>query len=431
MNLKTTGVHLLATALFLFTGSCSDKVKDTITYTANVPVYISRDEFIKTIKAGSMQELEKPGKIYLRGNFIFINELYKGIHVIDNSNPTDPKNVSFISIPGNVDIAAKGNTLYVDSFTDLVSIDITDPTKAVEVSRVADAFPNVMPPTDNNYPIAKLDDKKGIVVGWKQERVTDELNRPMPWIGPMESGSTYYYKTNDSWAGLASGISGQSAVAGSMARFTLYNDNLYALTNTQLRIFSINSTQPVLINSTWTNWQAETLFVSGQLMFAGTRQGLILYSLENPSLPKQISTFSHLYSCDPVVVEGNYAYYTMHSGNACGQSASGLGVVDISDPLKPVEVTFFTLESPNGLGIDNKRLFVCNGDKGLQVYDATNPKTIINNKIASFTNIQAYDVIPYNNVLIVIGQGGLMQYDYTDIINIKLLSTIATKKSNI
>lgn len=434
MNFRKTGVHLLAIALFLFAGSCSDKVKDAITYTANVPMYLTRSEFIKTVKAGSMQELEKPGKIFLRGNFIFINELYKGIHVIDNTNPADPKNVSFITIPGNVDIAAKGNTLYADSFTDLVTIDITDPTKATEITRVADAFPNVMPPTDNNYPIAKLDPTKGIVVGWKQEKVTTELNNTVyPWLGMLglSSSSTFYTKTDNSWAGAATGISGQSAVTGSMARFALYNDNLYALTNTQMKIFSIITAQPVLINSTWTSWQAETLFVSGQLMFAGTRQGLIIYSLENPSLPKQISTYSHLYSCDPVVVEGNYAYYTMRSGNACGQRISGLGVVDISDPLKPVELSFFALESPNGLGIDNKRLFVCNGDKGLLVYDATNPRTIISNKIAGFTNIQAYDVIPYNNVLIVIGQGGLMQYDYTNITNIKLLSTIATKKGNV
>lgn len=244
MNFRRTGVHLIATALLLFTSSCSDKVKDTITYTANFPIYMNRNEFIKTVKPGSMQELEKPGKIFLRGNFIFINELYKGIHVIDNSNPANPKNVSFISIPGNVDISAKGNTLYADSFTDLVSIDITDPTQAAEISRVADAFPNVMPPTDNNYPITKLDQTKGIVVGWTQGKITEEINRPVQWVGPMDLvGASFYSKTDASWAGVASGISGQSAVAGSMARFALYNDNLYALTNTQMKIFSISSVQ--------------------------------------------------------------------------------------------------------------------------------------------------------------------------------------------
>jgi hypothetical protein len=211
-----------------------------------------------------------------------------------------------------------------------------------------------------------------------------------------------------------------------MASFAIYNNILYTLTNSQMKIFSIANTQPVLINSTWTNWQSQTLFISGQLMFAGTRQGLLIYSLANPSLPLQVAAYNHLYSCDPVVVEGNYAYYTMLSGNSCGQATSGVGVVDISDPTKPTEVNFFALASPNGIGVDNKRLFVCNGNNGLNIYNAANPTTIVSNKLASFTNIQAYDVIPNNNVLIVIGKGGLMQYDYTDITNIKLLSTILT-----
>ena len=427
MNLKTKGVHLIAIALLLFAGSCTDKVKDTITYTANLPVYMTRAEFIKTVKAGSMQNLSKPGKIFLNGNFIFINELYKGIHIIDNTNPASPKNVAFITIPGNVDIAVSGTTLYADSFTDLVALDITDPTKAVEVSRVANAFPNVMPPTNNVYPIKNVDTTKGIVINWTQQKITEDVTTPIYWLAPMGLATAVFYdKANSSWSSTASGATNNSALAGSMASFAIYNNMLYALTNSQIKIFSIANTQPVLINSTWTGWQAETLFISGQLMFAGTRQGLLIYNLSNPSLPLQVAAYNHLYSCDPVVVEGNYAYYTMLSGNSCGQATSGVGLVDISDPTKPTEVNFFALATPNGIGIDNKRLFVCNGDNGLIIYNATNPTAIASSRLASFTNIQAYDVIPYNNILIVIGKGGLMQYDYSDITNIKLLSTIIT-----
>lgn len=433
MNLKNKGVQFIAVALLLLTGSCSDKVKDTVSYTANVPVYQPRTEFVKSVKTGTKQDLVKPGKIFLRGNYIFINELYKGIHVINNTNPASPQNVAFISVPGNVDIAISGNILYADSFTDLVALDITDPTKAVEVGRVENTFPNVMPPTNNTYPVNEMDATKGVVVGWTQKKVTQDLNAPNPNIYYVDflglSSSTYYAKPSNSWTGTTtSGISGQSAVAGSMARFAIYSDKLYALTNSQMKIFSISNPLPVQVNNIWTSWQAETLFVSEGLMFAGTRQGLIIFSLSNPALPTQLSTYSHLYSCDPVVVEGSYAYYTMHSGNACGQSASGMGVVDISNPLKPVELSFYNLTSPMGLGIDNGKLFVGNGTNGLNIYDASNPTTIVSNKIASFTNINAYDVIPFNNVLLVIGDGGLMQYDYSDITNIKLLSTIATVK---
>ena len=264
------------------------------------------------------------------------------------------------------------------------------------------------------------------MIGWKQERVTEDVNKPYYYVGYMYSSSSLYTKDNGSWATSSiagTGATSQAAITGSLARFAIYGDNLYALTNSQMKVFSINGA-PALINSAWTNWQAETLFISGNLMFAGTRSGLIIYSLTTPSAPKQISTFNHLYSCDPVVVEGNKAYYTMRSGNNCGQSVSGMGVVDITDPTKPVELSFFALSSPNGLGIDNNRLFVCDGNNGLKVFDATNPLKLLENQIATFSTVQATDVIPYNNILILIGQTGLKQYDYTDIHNIKLISTI-------
>ena len=46
-----------------------------------------------------------PGKICVKGNIIFLNDLDKGVHVIDNSNPAQPRKIAFINIPGNEDIA--------------------------------------------------------------------------------------------------------------------------------------------------------------------------------------------------------------------------------------------------------------------------------------------------------------------------------------
>ena len=64
------------------------------------------------------------------GNYIFLNEVNKGVHIIDNSNPAKPSIKAFINIPGNVDIAVKGSTLYADLFADLVVVDISNPLDA-------------------------------------------------------------------------------------------------------------------------------------------------------------------------------------------------------------------------------------------------------------------------------------------------------------
>ena len=82
--------------------------------------------------------------------------------------------------------------------------------------------------------------------------------------------------------------------------------------------------------------------------------------------------------------------------------------------------------NPKGLGIDNGTLFVC--DKGLRVFDAKDPLTLLANELAHFKEMDGLDVIPYNNVLMMIADDGIYQYDYTDVTKIKLLSVLPIGK---
>src|SRR5215213_4433485 len=116
---------LLLAAPIFFTSCIKDKC--TRTYTFYEPVYKTPAEVRANIKSNAARAVERPGKLFIRGNYIFLNETDRGIHIIDNTNHSAPKNVAFIDIPGNVDVAVKGNTLYADSYVDLVTLDITDP----------------------------------------------------------------------------------------------------------------------------------------------------------------------------------------------------------------------------------------------------------------------------------------------------------------
>ena len=82
------------------------------------------------------------------------------------------------------------------------------------------------------------------------------------------------------------------------------------------------------------------------------------------------------------------------------------------------------MTNPKGLGIDDKKLFICDSQDGLKVYDAQDVMTIGEHQVAHFSDIHAFDVIPYNNRLLMIGSDGLYQYDYSNINNISLLSRI-------
>ncbi len=78
---------------------------------------------------------------------------------------------------------------------------------------------------------------------------------------------------------------------------------------------------------------------------------------------------------------------------------------------------------PYGLGIDNGKLFVSEGEFGLKIMDATDPLNI--KLIDHIKDIKTFDVIPFNGVLMVTGESGINQYDYSNIHNLKHLSTIS------
>tara|TARA_R110000751_G_scaffold22099_2_gene62586 strand:- start:1416 stop:1868 length:453 start_codon:yes stop_codon:yes gene_type:complete len=148
---------------------------------------------------------------------------------------------------------------------------------------------------------------------------------------------------------------------------------------------------------------------------------MYIYSIENPQKPEFISEFRHGTACDPVVVDGDYAYVTLKGGNFCGTAESGLYVVDVSNLENPELKVIYPMVGPNGLGIKGDTLFVCDGTAGLKVYDKSNAPNI--SLINTFEDIVAYDVIPLSSSLLMIGEGTLYQYEYVNN-DIRLLSTL-------
>ncbi|MFT6203825.1 MAG: hypothetical protein ACI9V1_001721 [Spirosomataceae bacterium] len=81
------------------------------------------------------------------------------------------------------------------------------------------------------------------------------------------------------------------------------------------------------------------------------------------------------------------------------------------------------MENPHGLGIDNGKLFICEGKFRLKSLDASNVNDI---KVQQhIKNINAFDVIPLSgNLLLMVGEDGFYQYDYSDPKNLRQLSKI-------
>jgi hypothetical protein len=201
-----------------------------------------------------------------------------------------------------------------------------------------------------------------------------------------------------------------SGQGGSLARFTISNGHLYTVDNQTLRVFDITDEKnPIFIKNLNIGWGIETIFPRGNTLFIGSQTGMVIYDISTPNNPIYYSFFSHIYSCDPVVVEGDYAYVTLSVSSSCSRGVNELQVINISNLQSPQLVATYPMINPKGLGIDNGKLFVC--DAGLKVYDASNPTDL---KLLQTFDVQANDVIPYDGLLLLIGDNGFYQYDYSD-----------------
>jgi hypothetical protein len=425
--MKTVKILLCMSIAALIFAGCKEKVTDR--YKVNSPVYMTRTEFKKAVKVGTSTDISQPGKIYFKDNIIFINESLKGIHVIDNSNPAAPVFVAFISIPGNVDMAIKDSILFADSFVDLVALNISNINDIREVGRVDSIFPYTLPPVNegNDLPFGTIDGSKGIVVGWETKEVSvDVASQQVQY--PFYYGGMAFESLSTSAANKVTYTGNGSTtmsvgISGSMARFTISGNFLYTVDKYNLRAFDIDElSKPLLVSDQSIGWNIETVFQYNSKLFFGTQTGMIIYDISSPSNPTYLSSYTHMKSCDPVVVDGDYAYVTLRSGNLCGEATSQLDIINVSDVQNPKWEQSYPMQEPYGLGIDSKTLFVCDGTAGLKVFKADDPKNLV--KIAWFSDVNALDVIPYKGVLMMIGSDGLTQYDYSGSSGLSLLSKI-------
>lgn len=217
-----------------------------------------------------------------------------------------------------------------------------------------------------------------------------------------------------------------SGLGGSLNQFVIAGPNsnyLYSGYENTITVFDIsNANQAQAVTEIQTSMTIETVHNMGDHLYIGAPTGMIVYDISSPESPAYVGEFQHIRACDPVVAQDNYAYVTLRGGRDCGGTLNQLLVLDITDKTNPVLVNEIDLSGPYGLGIDDDLLFVCDGDEGLLVYDATDPINVV--QIAQFPDIKAYDVIPVNGLLILKGENELRQYKYNGPESIEEISTI-------
>lgn len=422
---------LFSAIAFLLNGCIKDKV--TTTLIAYEPVYKSKTEVLQEIKSSAGTSLKQTGKIALYGNYIFINEVNKGVHIIDNSNPAAPRNIAFINIPGNIDIAVRNGMLYADIYTDLLTIDITD-INNVTVRKVSN---NIFP--ERVYTGNFVADQTRYIVDWIKHETTEEREikqiRDNVNMGLWMEGDALFQSGNSSGGPTAANSGTKSnSIGGSMARFTLVNDYLYTVGRSSLSAFDVsNAADPLLQSVTPLGWDIETIYPLNNKLFIGSRTGMFIYNIDNPASPARLGDFSHACFNDPVIANDHYAFVTLRAtteeSNCWGitqPQQSQMDIIDINDLTRPMLIQTYSMEEPMGLTLDGNHLFVCDGKGGLKIYNAGNVNDL--QLLHTISDIEPFDVINWNSRLLVVAKEGFVQYDYSNISNVRKLSTIAVEK---
>lgn len=393
-------------------------------YQIYTPIIETTTSLRAKVKSTAGIDVANAGKLFVIGNYVFLNEKEKGIHVIDNTNPAKPINKAFLVIPGNTDLWVDNNVLYANCYTDFLAINIADINNIVTTKVIEDIFLDIR--FINGYSTAQ----GSVITGWNVRDTSMEVEIA-EGQGIWSNGK---YITNN-WNGgiwLSGGPATTSnptgsqnsstGKAGSMSRFTVVNNYLYAVSNSTLNAINIsNATQPTVANKLSVGWNIETIYPFKDKLFIGSQTGMFIYSLSNPTQPTYISGFSHARLCDPVIADDDYAYITLHAGTFCQGTQNELDIVKISNLASPTLVKQVNLTKPQGLSKDGNVLFVCDDDAGIRVFNAADPENPI--LLQTIPLNAAYDIICNNRVAMVSAKDGLHQYNYSNINNIVKLSS--------
>lgn len=452
-------ISLLLGFVSIWMTSCNDsKCTKEKVYTKVCPVYKTNDEVLADVASASPRDLKNPGKIFFWNNYIFVSETNEGVHIINNSDPMNPVNEAFITIPGNMDIAVQNNVLYADMYADIISLDIRNLQNVTVMGHIPNIFrvySTTLGPINGGISFAGDDrvvvdyettEVKELVDGdcqgqswdwnWQGILSDEEMQNGCfvenngggggMWGGPfiLEDMVTTTGGVQPNFAGGADASTGGQRTtnsnspqgqAGSMARFTIRNNILYVIDYESLKVVDISDPSNMNeLNATYVGWAIETVFPYENNLFIGANAGMYIYSISDPVNPTFISMYTHINACDPVVVQDDIAYVTLRSGTACQNFTNQLEVIDVSVLTNPTILTTYEMFNPHGLGVDQDMLFICDGDDGLKVYDKSDIYAITDNQIDHFKQINAFDVIPAGQNLIMTGADGIYQYEYAN-----------------
>jgi hypothetical protein len=374
-----------------------------------VPQFMERNEFYNSLKMQAAQEVAAPGKFILYNNYMLLQDIYRGIHIVDVSNIASPKKIGFIPAGNAHDFAMKDNYLYLDCNSDLVTLNLSD----INNIKVAQIQANVF----NNFGNPNSNGNNQIFTGYKY----------VDTVIIEDVAQNYYYNkvgifntmevASGTVMNMASSSGGSTtSVGGSMARFCIVGNYMYTVDASKLITFNIqNGAQPSTGSTSNLGWQIETVYPMKDKLFIGSASGMFIYSIANPATPQAQGTFTHATVCDPVIADDNYAYVTLRNGTQCRGFINQLDIVNISDVNNPTLVKSYNLTNPHGLSKKDNTLYICDGKDGLRLMNVSDVHAATTTKTIAMA--ETFDVIASGDKAFVSAKDGIHLMDISSTTN--------------
>ena len=200
-----------------------------------------------------------------------------------------------------------------------------------------------------------------------------------------------------------------TGTTGSLAKFTIKNNYLYIVEDSELNSINIENKRFNNFKSKYIGSGTETIFAYDTLLLLGSTTGMSIYDISTtPNSPQYASTSTHFYSCDPVIAQDTFAFVTLNSKqNNCFRARNVLQVYSIKDIYNPKLLSETSMDSPLGLAAKGEYLLVA--DDGIKLFSTASKDSLV--LVDYVSTILAHDIIPLKNSWIVIGTDGMKQFE--------------------
>ena len=314
------------------------------------------------------------------GSVAYLAGPREGLFMVDLTDLQDPRLLSWTSLQGSAEhVAVTGNTaLVADSERGLVALDVSNPRQlpVLGLATLPASGRGVAVSGDHAY---VADDTGGLQVVDISDpgapSITGSLGTPGPVRNLTVSGSTAYLACGADGL-LTVDVSNPSAPAllgsyvpadGAVVMEVVLSGNLAYLASSLggLRIVDVSDpSTPTPVGSLQGSMFATGIALSGNMLLLAEFGGVHAVDVSNPSAPAPLWSWAFGDVARDVAVAGSVAYV----------SAGDLHILDLADPLHPVEMPAYDLPvEPSSLVASGTQLHVADSTHGLVLLGISDP----------------------------------------------------------